>query len=390
VWVAPLIVGAVVLSLLSIFLFYLAFSVGVLLWAMDCYRRRELHLEFPPFTFILVCFLGLVVVSIFLSSDPLSSARYLKKLVKVFLIFLIYTYATERQIAEGLKWIFWVLGVSALVGIMQTLWLDQTDLLNRIVGFMSHWMTFSGQLMIGTVSLSGYLLFFILRGERRRWSLFAGYFLIFLSLTTALILTFTRSAWIGTVGGLLLMLAIYRLRWAVFGGLTILFIFLLLPVPFQERFYSSFDPSDTTTRGRIELLKTGANLILDNPWTGVGPRMVQEKALEYREEKELPDYLYQHFHNNLLQISAEMGIPAALVWSALWIWIIRDLLQLKRTAGSRPFLNCLAVNGICVLFAVQLAGLLEYNFGDSEIAILLFFFVTVPYVAGRGRSEVGA
>jgi O-antigen ligase len=273
---------------------------------------------------------------------------------------------------------------------MQTLWLDQTDLLNRIVGFMSHWMTFSGQLMIGTVSLSGYLLFFILSGERRRWSRFAGYFLIFLFLTTALILTFTRSAWIGTVGGLLLMLAIYRLRWAVFGGLTILFIFLLLPVPFQERFYSSFDPSDTTTRGRIELLKTGANLILDNPWTGVGPRMVQEKALEYREEKDLPDYLYQHFHNNLVQIAAEMGIPAVLVWSVLWIWIIRDLLHLKKPGKSRPFLNCLAVNGICVLLAVQLAGLLEYNFGDSEIAILLFFFVTVPYVAGRGRSEVGA
>ena len=77
-----------------------------------------------------------------------------------------------------------------------------------------------------------------------------------------------------------------------------------------------------------------------------------------------------------------MGIPAALVWILLWVWILRDFWIMRRESLD-PFLDYLAVNGISVLVAFQLAGLLEYNFGDSEIAILLFFFVTAPYTVKR-------
>lgn len=383
-------VSAVVLSLVSIFLSYLAFVVGVLFWVSDCFQSKKIRLEAPPFTPILLVFLGLVIVSIAFSSDPLSSALYLKKLIKVFGIFLIYTYVTERQIERGLRWIFWTLGMSGAYGILQIWWLKDIDLLNRIDGFMSHWMTYSGQLTIGAVSLAGYLLFLIRTRSGRSWSSILLYALIFVVVVTALVLTFTRSAWIGTVCGLLITLAILKVRWALCGGIVVFMVFLLLPTSLQERFYSSFDPSDTTTRGRIELLKTGSKLIQANPWTGVGPRMVSKRALDYREEKELPSYLYQHFHNNLLQIAAEMGIPAALVWLALWIWMVSDFLRLRTRGREFPFLDYLAVNGISVLGAVQLAGLLEYNFGDAEIAILLFFIVIVPYTVDRRSVHNGA
>jgi len=387
-WVAPVVLGAVVLSLVSIFLFYLAFSAAVLLWVLDCLREGRIHLEFPPFTFMLALLFGLIVISIIVSTDPVGSARYLKKLIKVFLIFLIYTYVTESQVQKGLRWIFWTLGVSALYGLIQLSWLQEIDLLHRIDGFMSHWMTFSGQLMIGVVALSGYLIY-LLRIRRWRHSYpFVSFCIILPVLSTVLILTVTRSAWIGVVGGLMVMLAILKLRWVLLGGMVVLLGFMLLPSRFQERFYSSFDPTDTTTKGRIELLKTGANLIWANPWFGVGPRMVPHRALEYRQEQDLPDHLYQHFHNNLLQISAEMGVPAALTWLALCLWIIKDLLGMRRKGKEVPLLGYLSVNGVCILVAVQLAGLLEYNFGDAEIAILVFFFVTAPYALDRRRRQL--
>jgi len=390
VWVANLILCAVVLSLVSIFLFYLAFAAGLVIWVVDCLQSRRVRLLFPPFTFILVLFLGMVVISIILSSDPSSSARYLKKLIKLFSIFLIYTYVTESQIKGALRWIFWTLGVSALYGVMQLMWLGDIDLLNRIVGFMSHWMTFSGQLMIGALALSGYLLYLLNTGKRHHWTQIASYFLILSVLAIALGLSFTRSAWIGTVGGLIVMLAILRLKWAVLGGLVVLVTFLLLPASFQERFYTSFDLRDTTTKGRVELLKTGAELIQANPWFGVGPRMVSEKALDYRGETELPTHLYQHFHNNVVQIAAEMGLPAALCWMALWIWVFKDCLKMRRAGKDQPFLQYLSVTCICILVAFHLAGLFEYNFGDSEIAILVFFFVTIPYAVDRRRAELGS
>jgi O-antigen ligase len=115
--------------------------------------------------------------------------------------------------------------------------------------------------------------------------------------------------------------------------------------------------------------------------------MVAERALDYKVDTDLPDELYQHFHNNLVQIAAEMGILAALVWLLLWIWMVRDFFAMRKVTVD-PFLDYVAVNGISVLVAFQLAGLLEYNFGDSEIAILLFFYVTAPYVVQR-RGRLG-
>ena len=383
-WVAPLMLGAMVFSLVSIFLSYVFFVAGLVVWGWDCYQRGRIHLEFPPFTLLLGSYVALILVSIIFSSEPLTSAVYLKKLIKVFSIFLIYTYATRQELEFGLKSIFWIMSASGLYGVLQYFWLKPVDLLHRIDGFMSHWMTFSGQLMMVSVALGGYLLYLGgIRMQKAR-SGFLGYSIILLVVGFALILTFTRSAWIGCACGFLVMLAIRKVKWAIGGGLVLLIIFLFLPAPFIDRFYSSFDLSDTTTRGRVELLKTGINLIRDNPLTGVGPRMVAERALEYREDRELPDELYQHFHSNLVQIAAEMGVPAAIVWMLLWIWVVRDFLIMRRNS-SDPFLDYLLVNGISVLVAVQLAGLLEYNFGDSEIAILLFFFVTAPYAAKRGR-----
>jgi len=47
------------------------------------------------------------------------------------------------------------------------------------------------------------------------------------------------------------------------------------------------------------------------------------------------------------------------------------------------------MSGVAVLAAFLLAGLFEYNFGDSEILILLLFFITIPYVV-HDEQENGA
>ena len=187
---------------------------------------------------------------------------------------------------------------------------------------MGHWMTFSGQLMLCSVAMTGYLLFYrlprvfsstsnvsvqitgclkswcsakyqeILRCGS--WTLVLGIFLL------ALILTQTRNAWLGVLGGLFLLLWMFRFRWML-SGIGILFlVFLILPGHFKQRFYSGLDSSDTTTRIRIELFHTGTNIIKDNPWWGLGPRMVPRDYQRYNTTDEFPKWIYQHLHNNFL------------------------------------------------------------------------------------------
>ena len=47
------------------------------------------------------------------------------------------------------------------------------------------------------------------------------------------------------------------------------------------------------------------------------------------------------------------------------------------------FLFFLSINGLACLCAFGVAGLFEYNFGDSEVLILLLFFVGAPFAAAR-------
>ncbi len=385
-WISLLLVGGVVASLASVFISSLLLVLGVTAWMWDCFQQRRFILRMPPFKFFMFAFLFLVLVSILFSSDRFASALYLKKLLKYFLVFLLYTYLTRGQIEKGLKWIFLVAGASAFWGICQYFWFGEVDLLHRIDGFMSHWMTFSGQLMICAVALASYMVFLwrtrSLESWRNRVLLLCFPLILF-----ALLLTMTRSAWIGVAGGLFFLVASIKFRWVAAGVLVALLVLVFLPASFKVRLYSGFDLRDTTTRGRIEIFQTGFRLIAANPLTGVGPRMVAKEAGNYRQEQEFPEWAYQHFHNNFLQIAAESGIPALLVWLGLWLWIAYDLLGHLRLRGADLFASSLALMALCVAVAFHLMGLLEYNAGDSEVATLMIFFVTAAYAARRQGEE---
>jgi putative inorganic carbon (hco3(-)) transporter len=384
-WVAPLMVAGLVSSLFSIFLSGVAFSLGLSCWIWDCLRRRRLILELPPFFLVLVLFLALIGVAIVFSPDFLASLKYLKKYLKFFSVFLVYTYISRDLVERAWVALFLVGGGSGLWGLFQYFWLKDVHLMNRIDGFMSHWMTFSGQMMILGVAVTAYLLI-----RRPVDPLGRASFLVYLSLPVillAVLLTFTRSAWLGLVGGLVVLLTFLRFRWALAGAVVAALLFLALPPEFRARLYSSFDPTDTTTQGRVELIRTGIQLIETSPWTGVGPRLVQRTALEMRGE-EFPDEVYQHLHNNLLQISAELGLPAALVWVALFLKLAFDFFRFRRSRDT--LMRFLALAGLGILAAVQLMGLFEYNFGDSEIVILLLFIISAPYAVHRQGEGKGA
>jgi putative inorganic carbon (hco3(-)) transporter len=378
--VAPLICAAVVLTLVSIFASGVVWSVALLCWIWDAIRKKHITLGLPSYYPWLLAFLGAVIVAIAASPDFPASLKYLEKFVKFFGIFLFFAYVTRSQIKKALYWIYGLAGASAAWALAQYFWLKNVDLMHRIDGFMSHWMTFSGQAMICAVGVAAYLLFRPRKSGEWRW-LRPLLGLTLFVLVVACLLTMTRSAWIGLSGGIALLLALRHFRLVIPGLLVLLLVFVFLPARFKTRFYSGFNLNDTTTQGRVELAETGIEMIRLHPWTGVGPRLVQRTALRMQGSEGYPPELFQHLHNNVLQIAAELGIPALLIWLGFWVRVMVDLWRF-RSSGDE-FLSFLAHAGLAVIVSVQLMGVFEYNFGDSEIAVLLFFIITVPYAASR-------
>ncbi len=275
---------------------------------------------------------------------------------------------------DRIRWmyeaLFAVAAVSGVAGLVQFASNPHRDALNRIKGFMSIWMTFSGLLMLALVALFAY--FVIFGWKKQRWVVPLG-----LVLAAALFLAQTRSAWLGAFLGIGIILLLKRPRWvpALIAFLAVLY--LASPAGIRQRLQSAWDPRDATTRGRIEVFETALRLIEANPWTGVGQR-VSTEALRYRGTQEFDNYLYIHMHNNFLQIAAERGIPGLILWIWFMAALIGRAIYVFRHSGGSGKAGFAALAAIGAWVALVAAGMFEYNFGDSEVLIVFLFMMSAP------------
>jgi len=160
---------------------------------------------------------------------------------------------------------------------------------------------------------------------------------------------------------------------------------VLLSGDIERRILSLVRP-DTSGWDRVYMLEAGSRIVKNHPFLGVGPEMVSEVYPIYVE----PDarrHDNPHLHNNLIQVAAERGLPALLAF----LWFVGASLclairELRRTSG-RGTARALAAGALAVLLSGLVAGLFEYNFGDSEFQMLFLFAMSIPPILKRERTE---
>jgi putative inorganic carbon (HCO3(-)) transporter len=209
------------------------------------------------------------------------------------------------------------------------------------------------------------------------------------ALLVALAGTFSRNAWIGAIVAVGALLALRRLRLLLIVPVVIVAGLLLSPPSLRERAFSVVDTQSDSNRDRLQMLAMGAAMVRDHPLFGVGPDMVIEVYPDYRP----PDSVREvnvHLHNVPVQIAAERGLPALVVWILFVASAATGLFGQLRHGPARA----LAGAGLAAIVAMLAAGLFEYNFGDSEFLMLLLGLITLPYAArlsdasGRGAGAV--
>ncbi len=98
-----------------------------------------------------------------------------------------------------------------------------------------------------------------------------------------------------------------------------------------------------------------------------------------------------HMHNNLLQVAVELGWAGVGLWvwwmgAALWI-MARSWRRLRSLRDPCAWLALGVLGAFCGLL---LNGVVEYNFGDSEILMLFFFLMGLSCLLDRrGREADG-
>jgi O-antigen ligase len=344
-------------------------GIAFVCWLTLVILERE-QLEIPTFAWPLGAYAVLTLVSTAFSPEPRVSLMACKQMVLFLIVPLVYRFATGHRASTMVTVIVSFAAASATVGIVQYAIFHYDNLGQRPQGTLGHYMTYSGLLMLVICASLARVLF----GRRERtWAA-----LVMPALAVAVVLTFTRSAWVGTcaAAALLLTLKDFRLL-AVLPIVAALFI-ALAPPRVTARFVSMFDLNDPTSRDRVAMLREGAHMIEAHPIVGIGPNMVQPLYAQYRDPTAVQE-VNPHLHNVPVQIAAERGIPALLAW----LWFVGGLLVALARRMRLEDQRFLAATGLAVVVAMLAAGMFEYNFGDSEFVMLFLILVTLPFAAGR-------
>jgi len=358
------------------------FSAAAILWLVLSVREGRLAQAVTPGRGVPAFFLPLVLyalwtlISAAMSSNPTASFIDSKQLLMFLMVPVVARFATGKRATQTVDVIIAIGAAGALVGIVQFAMLGYNNLDHRPRGTLGHWMTYSGVLMLVACTAIARLVF---HPAPKAWPMIAVP-----ALLVALVVTNTRNAWIGTFLGVSVLLLIRNWKLVFIAPAIAIVALVLAPGQVQDRARSILNPQDLGSRDRIVMWKIGRDMIRDHPLFGVGPEMVQRKYTQYRQAyPEAVNETNPHLHNVPIQIAAERGIPALILWA--WFVVAAGWAHWRQLRAR--IAPAIAGAGLAAVIAMLAAGMFEYNFGDSEFLMLFLGIITLPFAAAAGLPQ---
>lgn len=354
---------------LSIAAAQIALALAALAWLAS--PRGESARPSRALLIAAACYAAFTLASAVASDAPLASLADSKELV-LFAVLLVVPCAAAKLGSARLRLALYAgAAVSAAWGLLAYA-ASPGGLEFRTRGPYGHYMTYGGMLMLVLVALVADLATRA-PGEWREARVLARALLLPL-LLAALNASYARSAWLGLATGLLMTLALAQPRLLLLVPVLLALALALAPQGMRTRLTTMADfRHDASSLERISMAEAGWRMVKDHPLLGVGPSRVSAAYPRYR-SSDAPDRRPSHLHNNLTQIAAERGLPALAAWLGLLCVAGRDAWRARRGTAAKAS----AVAALGAIAALFVAGLFEYNFGDSEVKMLFLFLLALP------------
>ena len=395
----------VAFSMFSISATQIDFFLGGLIWLFrthitSTWREQRGLLGIPFVLFALAC-----LVAVASAYDVGYSYKSLKKLLQILIFFWVINCVREDRLRDSLSLALIVAATGAgLFGFYQawrdevTVVVDGVTALARVTGTLSVYTTFAGLLMMVGMLALGRVVF---RRPREPWL-----WLAVLVITGCLLFTLTRQAWFGFLVGLAFIIFVWKRK--IFLILAVLlvsafFVFAEYGKPpalnmspgsdqtFQElisyRIQRMFSGEDETFLMRKALWLGGWEIFKDYPLTGCGFRCVDLLHSQYPDPTGFVAR-YRGMHNNFIQLAVDTGILGLTAWLGIWVCFFRLLYQRASALEGDPSARWVVVGSAAAVIAFLAGGCFESNFYDSEVAMVLYFIMALPFTGSRGGESV--
>ncbi len=212
------------------------------------------------------------------------------------------------------------------------------------------------------------------------------------ALMAALVLTWSRGAWVGCAVSVLMLIAFAfrtspKLIVAIFAGLPNLL--LLAPDAVWSRIASIFsflgNDIDSSVFYRLTVWRDSISMLIDNIFGGVG---VGSEAFSsvYIKYASIGAESALHSHNLFLQIGLEVGIFALVLFILVLVYTFRSCYSVEFKANqSSVRAACLA--GFCSATALITNGLTDYVWYNYRICLLFWLVLGICNASYRIATE---
>jgi O-Antigen ligase/PDZ domain len=254
----------------------------------------------------------------------------------------------------------------------------------RASGFSRQFQTYAEQMQIlALLTYGGLLTCFRLWRRRTIWLTISC--LLFLLFSTALILTATRAVIASFIIAVFFVSLISGSRLAAIGATLIALLLggLGLYVITKTREQTAISFNDDSTARRIRYMRAGLRVIPQYPLTGVGMDSVKLHWQEWG----FPGEYITHTHSTPIQIAMDRGLPAL----ASYIWLMAAIMLMLwrgyRNETADEFSQSLMLGALGALAGFSVSSLTNYNFGDSEVLMLLLLILSLVILKTRVAAD---
>jgi len=197
----------------------------------------------------------------------------------------------------------------------------------------------------------------------------------------ALVMTYSRGAWVSFAFGIFVMILVLRPRYVPLFIACCILALPVLPQSVFNRLLSSFNFSDTSIATRKYIYDASWALFTRNPlWgVGLGNDVVKIRIAEAGVYK--AQAVYVHAHNIYLQIADEMGIFGVIAFVGSMVSGIKSGIKAvarKRADGEHRLIISGLVSGLA---GVLLNGLVDYPWSYPRVMVI-FWIVFALLLSG--------
>ena len=357
------------------------FRLAIVLWLLQTWDRK-MQLACSRIFVPLLSFFAITAVASLAAQDRAAAWQGMKVIELGFAAVIIAD--TVRGLRQMNVLIAGMVATSVIAGVFG-IWQVHSGAMLRAQGFYKHYVNLGEMLLLVSLVSFG-LLLASLRRAQAKWTLLLA--ATVLLLTAALAATATRTF----LGALLFGCAVMvwmSFRWTARAYAAAAIMVAIIAAGYwlqSRRGMSWFDSADPGTQYRFMIWKDGARIIRTHPLLGVGFANVQRhpERFDISAYRAFPNMI-SHFHSTYIELAADCGAPALLVW----LWLMYSCWAAARRAlvvSEHWTARGLALGILGAVAAFQLAAIFHFILGDPE-PMLIFWILIGSAIILEGQSQ---